>query len=367
MAGVADLVGRAGGLPPRPGLSAAPHALPREKVPNARLVEVAQARSRQLAHDQAGLFADLVEITHAVAVADLPDDLPGDRAEAVARAGERFEWAAHEIAAGLTWTPATADRELGFATALVERLPLVFAALRQGRIDRGKARVFLDYLDPANGELTDQQARRLCERFVPPAPGWTTKQLSDRLYRALHAIDPALRRRRYQRAVQARGVALYLDPRTGTATLVGNGLPPHEAAAAAERIDRLGGATKRAGHPGRRAQISADLYLAMLNGSFHGLTEHDIINRLLATRRPEDNPDIETPSSDTHDTPDNDTPDNDTVDSDTVDSDTVDSDTVDSDTADSDTADSDTADSDTAVDVSSADEAVDGAEVADGA
>jgi hypothetical protein len=56
--------------------------------------------------------------------------------------------------------------------------------------------------------------------------------------------------------------------RTGTATLVGNGLPPHEAAAAAERIDRLVEAAKRAGHPGRRAQISADAYLGMLNGAF---------------------------------------------------------------------------------------------------
>jgi hypothetical protein len=251
--GVAELVDRAVGLPPGPELSAVLGALPREQVPNARLVEVARARSRQLAHEQAELFADLVEIAHAVAVADLPGDNPGDRATGAARAGERFEWAAHEIAAGLTWTPTAADRELGCATALCERLPLVFAALCQGRLDRGKARVFVDYLDPANGELTDQQARRLCERFVPQAPGWTTKQLADRLYRALHAIDPALRRRRYQRAVRERGVALYLDPRTGTATLVGTGLPPDEAAAAGARIDRLVEATKRAGHPGRRA------------------------------------------------------------------------------------------------------------------
>ncbi len=250
MAGVAELVDRAVALPPGPELSAALNALPREKVPNARLVEVAQARSRQLAHEQAEFFADLVEITHAVAVADLPVDKPGDRAEAVARAAKHFEWAAHEIAAGLTWTPTAADRELGFATALVERLPLVHESLRHGHIDRGKARVFVEYLDPANGELTQEQARRLCERFVPQAPGLTTKQLSDRLYRALHAIDPALRRRRYQRAVQERGVALYLDPRTGTATLVGNGLPPDEAAAAAERIDRLVEATKRPGIPG---------------------------------------------------------------------------------------------------------------------
>src|SRR5918992_3775284 len=302
MAGAAELVDRAVALPPGPELSAVLEALPRQKVPNARLVEVAQARSRQLAHEQAELCADLVEITHAVAVADLPDDLPGDKPEAVARTAKRFEWASHEIAAGLTWTPTAADRELSFATALCQRLPLVFASLRQGHIDRGKARVFVEYLDPANGELTQEQARRLCEKFVPQAPGWTTKQLSDRLYRALHAIDPALRRRRYQRAVQQRGVALYLDPRTGTATLVGNELPPDEAAAAGERIDRLVEAAKRAGHPRRRAQISADVYLAMLNGSVHGLTEHEIIHRLLASHRPEDHPDVETPSSDTDDT-----------------------------------------------------------------
>ncbi|HEX2301235.1 MAG TPA: DUF222 domain-containing protein, partial [Pseudonocardiaceae bacterium] len=294
MAGMAELVDRAVTLPPGPELSAALDALPRENIPNTRLVEVAQARSRQLAHDQAELFADLVEIAHAVPIADLK----GTQA-AAARAAEAFEWASHEIAAGLTWTPTTADRELGFATALRERLPLVFTSLQQGHIDRGKAHVFVDYLDPANGELTEEQARRLCEKFVPQAPRLTTKQLSDRLYRALHAIDTELRRRRYQRAVQERGVALYLDPRTGTATLVGNGLPPDEAAAAAQRIDRLVEATKRAGHPGRRAQISADLYLAMLNGEFHGLTEHDIIDRLLATRRPEDNPNVDTPDVDT--------------------------------------------------------------------
>jgi hypothetical protein len=136
--GVPELVDRAVALPPGPELSAVLEALPREKVPNTRLVEVAQARSRQLAHEQAELFADLVEIAHAVAVADLPGDKAGDKAGAVARAGKRFEWAAHEIAAGLAWTPTAADRELGFATALCERLPLVFASLQQGHIDRGR-------------------------------------------------------------------------------------------------------------------------------------------------------------------------------------------------------------------------------------
>src|SRR5690606_32890358 len=166
-------------------------------------------------------------------------------------------------------------------------------ALRAGRIDRGKARVFVEYLDPATGDVTEAQSRWLCERFVPLAPGLTTRQLADRLYRALHALDPGLRRRRYERAVRERGVALYLDPRTGTAVLAANGLPADEAAAAAERIDRLVEATKRAGHPGRRPQISADLYLGMLNGTFHGLTEREIIARLLGKPRPEDGADPE--------------------------------------------------------------------------
>ncbi len=321
MTEAADLVNQAVALPPGPELSAVLGGLPWEKIPNARLVEVLQARSRQLAHAQAELLAGLVEIAHAVAVADLTSKRPGKRtgnqasdqandgaaaeagdraateaelaaeaeAETVARAGKRFEWAAHEIAAGLTWTPTAADRELAFATALLERLPTVFTALQQGRIDRGKARVFADYLDPANGDVTDQQSRLLRERFLPQAPELTTKQLSDRLYRALHAIDPEFRRRRYQRAIRERGVALYLD-RNGTASLVGDGLPPDEAAAASARIDRLVEAAKRAGHSGRRPQISADLYLGMLNGAFHRLTETEIITALLGAPRPEDNP-----------------------------------------------------------------------------
>ncbi|GAA0927674.1 HNH endonuclease signature motif containing protein [Pseudonocardia zijingensis] len=284
MAGVADLLDRAVDLPPGPALAAVLEQPAAAAVPNARRVDVLRARSRQLAHAQAELFAELVELSHTVALAEL------DTAEAVARAAEQQEWAAPEIAAALTWTTGAADRELALATALVERLPLVQAALRHGNIDRSKARVFVEYLDPALGDITEEQAQALCERYLPPAPGLTTKQLADRLHRAVQAIDPALRRRRYERAVQARGVALYLDPRTGTATLVGNGLPAHEAAAAAARLDRLVETAKRAGHPGTRPQISADLYLGMLDGSFHLLTEEQIIQRLLTGRRPDDQP-----------------------------------------------------------------------------
>ncbi len=256
-----------------------------ENIPNARLIEVLQARSRQLAHEQAGVLAGLAEIARAVPVAKLPADDPG----AVARATDDFEWASHEIAAGLTWTPTAADRELAFALVLRE-LPMVFAALQRGEIDRGKAKIFADHLDPGRGELTPAQIRRLCERFVPLAPRLTTQQLSRRLLRAIVAIDPGFHRRRYRRGVQERGVVLHLD-RNGTAVLSGEGLPPDEAAAAAARLDRLAEAAKRAGHPGRLGQLTADLYLGMLDGTFHGLTEAQILAHLLAHPRPEDTDD----------------------------------------------------------------------------
>lgn len=282
--GTTALLDRAADLPPGRELAAVLHALAETPIPNARLVEVLQAEARQEAHDQARRFARLVEISHAVALTDVR----GSRDTAVVSAAVQFEWASHEIAAALTWTPTAADRELDLATALVERLPLVLQALWHGRIDRGRARIFAEYLDPATGDVTEEQAHRLCERFVPLAPDLTTKQLADRLLRALHAIDPDLRRRRYERAVQNRSVALYMDRRTGTATLAGNGLPADEAAAAGARLDRMVEAAKRVGHPGTRPQISADLYLGMLNGDFHGLTEAHIISRLLGMRRPED-------------------------------------------------------------------------------
>jgi hypothetical protein len=90
--------------------------------------------------------------------------------------------------------------------------------------------------------------------------------------------------------------------RDGTATLSGEGLPPDEAAAAAARLDRLAEAARRAGHPGRLAQISADVYLGMLDGSFGGLTEAQILDRLLARPRPEDGDDTDTSDTDTTDT-----------------------------------------------------------------
>jgi hypothetical protein len=178
-----------------------------------------------------------------------------------------------EIAAALRWTPGKAGWELARAQMLVERLPEVFAVLAAGRIDRPKADVFAEYLDPERTRLTRAQIDRLITRFLPPAEKWTRRQLAARLLRAILAIDPQAARDRYRQAVRERGVTCYLHEDSATAIITADGLPPEEATAACARLDRLADTIQRAGHPGRVRQISTDLFLGMLDGRWHGHTE----------------------------------------------------------------------------------------------
>ena len=253
-------------MPPGSGLAAALGAVDLSRVPSTELVDVLRMQSRQCAHEQARLWAALVEVGLAVP----PDELP-DGASAPTRAAEVAAWASSEVAAALTWTSRTADRELDLAQVVVRALPQVFAALWAGNIDRGKAVVFAGYLDPTCG-VTAEQAAVICARLLPVAPGLTTAQLRGRLWRAVLAIDPDWARRRYTRAVRGRAVTAVLAD-DGTVALTGSGLPADEAAVACARVDRLAEAAKRAGHPGRLGQIAADVYLGLLDGRFHGLSE----------------------------------------------------------------------------------------------
>lgn len=257
-------------IPPGAALAAALDSFELSCVPNERIVDVLAARYRQLAHDQAQMLATLVELGRAT-----PDVGPG----VARRAAHVQPWASGEIAAALTLTHRTADRELHFAETVLG-LPLVFAALRAGRIDRGKVWVFADHLHPLACGLTDPQIEAVCSRLVPLAAGWTTGQLAARLLRAIIAVDPEHARRRYDRAVRDRQVCGYLD-HTGTVTIAATGLSTDEAAAACERLERLAAVVKRAGHPGRPAQIEADLFLGLLDGRFHHKTEAQIVGALL--------------------------------------------------------------------------------------
>ena len=124
-------------MPPGPELAAALDALAPELVCNDDIDDVLVACSRQLAHAQGWMLGVLAEV-----VCRLPFAGPGE----VRRGDAPVPYAADEVRAALVWTRRAAESETDFAWALVRRLPLVFAALDAGAIDRGRAWLFVHHL-----------------------------------------------------------------------------------------------------------------------------------------------------------------------------------------------------------------------------
>ena len=265
--------------PPGPELGALLAAIDPARVANGATVTVLQAWRRQRSHSDAAELAMLAEVGRCDPVT------PPER---VARLEAAHPNCGIEIAAALTLTELSAWREHALADTVVHRLPTVHAALAAGHIDRAKAMVFADLLEP----LTDTQNARVCAALVPKAPGLTTGQLRARLRRMVIAIDPDAARRRYQRALRQRRVICYLD-QDGTATLSATGLDPTAAQAACERLDALARAIRAAGHPDPLPAVRVDLATALLDGSLHTLSHDQIVTVMLA-RAAEPDPDAGT-------------------------------------------------------------------------
>ena len=255
-------------LPPGPELAAVLAGIDLSRLGGLDCVEVMRAQHRQVAHEQARLMAAMVE----VAVCGVgPDD-------ALARMDAPDEFSADEIRGALVWTRAAADAQLSLAWDLRCRLPQVFAALERGAIDVPKAKVFSDW----TCGLTDVQAHRICDALLPTAPELTTGQLTAQIKRLAIAVDPDWARRRYTEAVRDRKVVGYRNE-DGSANLCGYQLPADRAAAACANLDALAKKIKRTGDGRPIDHIRADLYLAMLDGTYTGWTEQEIITHILAT------------------------------------------------------------------------------------
>lgn len=264
-------------MSPGSGLGTVLAGLDPGAVANADTVVLLQAWARQLAHVQARFAAAVVQVGRAAAFSGSGGERPSV-AESALRHPAAGEWAAGELSAAMRWTHSAAGCELAFSEELFG-LPVVFAALDAGALDRARAWTFVDVLGTA--DLLPEQVRCICEALVPPAPRWTTAQLRARLLRMVLEVDPAYAERRYRAAVRDRGVTGYLG-RVGTGTVSGHGLAADEAVAACERLEALADEVAGAGHPGAIGQIRADLFTRLLDGRFHGLTRPQMISAMLA-------------------------------------------------------------------------------------
>ncbi|WP_281901501.1 DUF222 domain-containing protein, partial [Phytohabitans aurantiacus] len=239
-------------MPPGPGLSAILARIDRSCVNGHDMVTVMQARARQVAHDQAELLADIVEVAHCP---------PGTFDSPVKRLKGLSRYPDDEVRVALCWTRRAAGEQLTLAVDVVERLPDVYAALRAGHIDVPRARVFCDVLSV----LPEDVARDAAARLLPVADGLTTGQLRVRLQRLVITIDPDAARKRRDKSVVDRRLDHGLLPE-GTAFLGGTNLPTERAAAASARIDAIARAARRGGDERTLDQLRADTFLDLLEG-----------------------------------------------------------------------------------------------------
>jgi len=237
-------------------------------LPDEAVLDYLRAEVKQLASQQARVWAAMAEV-HRRAI--------GAHAHEALWTAERvFGSAACEIACELRISDLSAKRELQRADDL-EALPTVAAALRAGQIDRTRVVVLLEVC----ADLTPEHRDRIVAAVLPKAGRMTPGKLRAEAQRLAIALDPEWAERRYREAVRRRRVVRYINA-DGTVTLAAEDQDAAEALAAYARLTVLAKAAKRAGAHASLDILRSKISLGLLGPRFHGLHERDIITYLVA-------------------------------------------------------------------------------------
>jgi len=167
-------------------------------LPGWDLVDLIAAAHRLAAWAQGMELAAIAELAHRRPEDPMEPWQPGSRSERVS------EFAADEISAALHVSRWTADRTLGVALELFDRLPATRAALLAGAIDVPKARAIAD----AVGGLDDATTATVEVGALQRAPHQTVGQLHRHLGRAVLAANPRSAQKRHTDAAAERRVVL---------------------------------------------------------------------------------------------------------------------------------------------------------------
>ena len=233
------------------------------------LVRYVQAQERLVSHYQAAYYQGVAELACAV------------DAETTAR-GPVNEFASEELQAALAKTRRAADTEVALALELKDRLPEVWEALRKGRIDVRRARIFA-------GETTTlhpQLIADVVEPLLEEASELTTGQLRSRLARRVIEADPKAAEGEYQAGLEDRRVSAYPNPDHTANLLIGN-ITPQDAIEISDDLHTHALSLKRLpGETRTLQQIMADLAVDRLKGS--GTAGHPAQPKLIIHIRPGD-------------------------------------------------------------------------------
>jgi hypothetical protein len=207
-----------------------------DPIERARLCEVVTA------HAQAVQLDSVVEVA---------DAQPGFEDPT----GHWIDPAPAEIACALVWTPNAASARLDLAQELAQALPCVLDALREGRIDVGKAREIVS----RTHEVDPVDRYHLAARASVYAATHTRGQLRAWLARQIARLDPDAAERRRDRERTRRRVWVHPEP-DGMATF-GAYLTAEEAMALLEALR-----VKTASTDGPEYANQADMLVALVTG-----------------------------------------------------------------------------------------------------
>jgi hypothetical protein len=146
-----------------------------------------------------------------------------------------------EAAAAFGWSTSMADRRLAQAADLIERLPLVAAAMAEGDVEPRKAQVFSEVCQ----DMTEEHLRATCEQVLPEVQELPVAALGARLVEVATALDNTWADTRLARALREARVTHGFNP-SGSGDLSGRDLDPDDAIRARAHLDALTVAVYRA-------------------------------------------------------------------------------------------------------------------------
>ena len=236
-----------------PFLAAVVSAVDAARLNGHDAVRLMQARGRLASHHEAGKLDALAEVAFSP---------PGDAESPVERSFEAVEYAAVEVAAGLTLTRRASEGQLELAVSLSGCLHRVRNAFSRGLLDLPKVRVF----DQMLSHLPQDTINTVLDRILEDASGLTTGQLRARLACLVLEADPDGSKSSFEEGLADRKVTAYPNP-DHTANFGVYSGHPEDVTAARRHVEKLARHIKSVDDTGRSLdQIRADVALDLLAG-----------------------------------------------------------------------------------------------------
>lgn len=269
-------------MPPGPELcvaSAQCHAdLP--ALPALEVLAVVDAEARAVAHHQARLYAAVWE----AALRRPTEDDP------LARMEYPDDAAVYEVACCLGKGKVATSILLSHAYELVDRFPMLCAALLAGQIDLDRAQAFCVRVQ----ELSEEHGRKVIAALLVKSRDMAIPRLRAEIVRHALSLDSDYADRVRAKALRRPNVRAVLK-QDGSADVVLYNIAPDKAAGITGRLDHLGAAVQAEGDPRGIGELRALISTCSQDGTWLGLSEEEILDYLRASRPDPDDPDYPPP------------------------------------------------------------------------